>query len=532
MNPVKLLAIAAIVTLAIATPAAAAEPTPTPTPSPDQLPWPPQPSTGVNVGIGGWITGQINAWFANLVSLAIKPLLELLASTLLSTPSVATQNRVQDLWQATAAMANGAFILLVVLAGILVMGHETVQTRHALKEIAPRLAVAFGAANFSFFLTTQLIDLANGVSTALLGQGFDAKRATTAIRFMIVPPANSEIFYILLTLVAVVLLVLLLITFVFRVAMTTLLVIAAPLALACLALPQTDGLARLWWRAFAGLLLIQVAQSLTLVTAVRIFFNQDGREAAGLQPVGQLYNLLLALCLLVILVRIPGWVSRAIFLPGRGSAIGRIFKYAIAYKLTNPVLKALHLGRGGKAGAAKTAGFNAVAGKVLPALTAGPAAALTGTAAAVRASGTAAAAAIGGPGPAKHAPVGARRPISAEDWEPAPVKHAPSAPAIAGRYKPTTRTPGPTPATTPVYGRPRENFYAAGPAGLGQMQKLRAASQRRPIYPPPPSRPAARPIVAPNAPIPGTPEWPENPGVPKKTPPRRRTRKPRGGDGR
>ncbi|GAA2653487.1 conjugal transfer protein TrbL family protein [Nonomuraea recticatena] len=494
----------------------------------------------MNVGIGGWITGQINAWFANLVGLAMKPLLELLASTLLSTPSVATQDRVQDLWQATAAIANGAFALLVVLAGILVMGHESVQTRHAFKEIAPRLAVAFGAANFSFFLATQLIDLANGVSTALLGQGFDAKRATTAIRFMIVPPANSEIFYILLALVAVVLLVLLLITFVFRVAMTTLLVIAAPLALACLALPQTDGLTRLWWRAFSGLLLIQVAQSLTLVTAVRIFFNQDGRETAGLHPVGQLYNLLLALCLLVILVRIPGWISRAVFLPGRGSTIGRILKYAVTYKLTAPVLRALNLGRGGRGGgkpattgAAPSTALKSVAGKVLPALAGGPAGtaaatALTGAASA----GTAAAAAMGGPGPAKHAPVGARRPVRAEDWEPAPVKHAPTAPAIAGKYKPTPRPQSPTPATTPVYGRPRENFYAAGPAGLGQMQSLRAASQRRAIDPPPPSRPAARPIVAPNAPIPGTPEWPESSGTPKKTPPRRRTRRPRGGDGR
>lgn len=508
--------------------APAAPPTPTPTPSPGQLPWLPPPSTGVSVGIGDWITGQINAWFANLVSLAVKPLLELLASTLLSTPSVATQDRVQDLWQATATIANGAFVLLVVLAGILVMGHETVQTRYAFKEVAPRLVVAFCAANFSFFLTTQLIDLANGVSTALLGQGFDARRATTAIRFMIVPPDKSEIFYILLALVAVVLLVLLLITFVFRVAMTALLVIAAPLALACLALPQTDGLTRLWWRAFTGLLLIQVAQSLTLVTAVRIFFNQDGRESAGLHPVGQLYNLLLALCLLVILVRIPGWISRAVFLPGRGSTIGRILKYAVTYKLTSPVLRALHLGRGGgraaATGVAKPAALKTVVGKVLPALAAGPA----GTAATSAASaGTAAAAAIGGPGPAKHAPVGARRPVRAQDWEPAPVKHAPSGPAITGRYTPAPRPQGPTPATTPVYGRPRENFYAAGPAGLGQMQHLRAASQRRPIDPPTPSRP----IVAPNAPIPGTPERPENPGAPK-TPPRRRTRKPRGGDGR
>ncbi|MEU7894198.1 conjugal transfer protein TrbL family protein [Nonomuraea sp. NPDC049152] len=498
----------------------------------------------MNVGIGGWITGQINTWFANLVALSIKPLLELLAGTVLSTPSVSGQARIQDLWQATAAIANAAFVLLVVLAGILVMGHETVQTRHAFKEIAPRLAVAFGLVNFSFFLTSQLIDLANGVSSALLGQDFDAKRASNTIRYMILPTSDNQIFYTLLGLVAVVLLVLLLITFVFRLAMTTLLVIAAPLALACLALPQTDGLTRLWWKAFSGLLLIQVAQSLTLVTAVRIFFNQDGREAAGLQPAGQLYNLLLALCLLVILVRIPGWVSRAVFLPSRGSTIGRMVKYAVAYKLTSPVLRALHLGRsgggGGRGGGSggggggRAAAAKAVAGRVLPALAAGPAApaaaALTGAAAAASVAGTAAGAAVGGPGPVKHAPVGARRPAREQDWELMPVKHAPTGLTVAGKYRPTPRLPGPVPAIQPVYGYPRETYYAAGPAGLGQMQQLRAQAQGRAIEPPP--RPAVRPIVAPNAPIPGTPEWPENPGTPRRTPPRRRTRRPRGDDGR
>ncbi|MCG5215469.1 conjugal transfer protein TrbL family protein [Streptosporangium soli] len=514
-------------------------PTPSPSPAEELSP----PDSGFDIGLGGWITDQINSWFAELVARAIKPLLDVVAATLLATPSVAGQARIQDLWQVTAALANGAFAILVVAAGVLVMGYETVQTRYAFKEVAPRLVVAFMAANFSFFLVSQAIDLSNAISRALLGQGFDARRAANAIRFLIVPPANSEIFYILLALVAVILLVLLLITFVFRVAMTALLVIAAPLALACLALPQTNGLAMLWWRAFSGLLLIQVAQSLTLVTAVRIFFNQDGREAAGLFGTGQLYNLLLALCLLIILVRIPGWVSRAIFMQrGRGSAIGRIVKYAVVYKLTAPGLNALHLGRGGGRGSAAT---RAAASRAL-ALAAGPAgtaAAGVATAATAARSGvaTAATAARSGTGPTIHAPTFARRPAHSAGWGPAPVVHAPSGPALQARYRSTPRPQQPIPPSTPVYGYPREIFYAAGPAGLGQMQWLRGQDMTSPraprgaIEPPPISNRPVRPLIAPNAPIPGTPEWPENPGTPRRTPPPtppRPTRGSRGGEQR
>lgn len=184
---------------------------------------------------------------------------------------------------------------------------------------------------------------------------------------MIVPLAQDESFYILLALVAVILLTLLLITFVMRAALVLLLVVAAPLALACLALPYTDGLAGFWWRAFTGLLTVQVAQSLALVMTVRIFFNQDGRLILGLIPSGQLINLVLAICMLIILVRIPRWVTRRLFAQtaGRGSTITRIVKYALAYKLTSPVLNALHLGRGARASAGVRTSHG-MQGRVLP----------------------------------------------------------------------------------------------------------------------------------------------------------------------
>ncbi|MGP3916340.1 conjugal transfer protein TrbL family protein [Nonomuraea sp. 10N515B] len=517
--------VAACLPLLIAFPAWA-EPTPSPSPFPSapaaELDWgPAKPSIGI--GIGDWITGQINAWFGNLVAMSIRPLLDMLGNTLLATPDVSASGRVFDLWKATAAIANSAFLVLATIGAIAAMGHQTIQTRYAVKEVIPRLGIAVLATNISFLLCGKIIEVANALSGALLGQDFDAKQAATSIKFMILPPGNSQIFYILLALVAVVLLILLLITFIMRSALVLLLVVAAPLGLACHALPHTEAVARFWWRAFSGLLVIQIAQSLTLVLAVRVFFNQDGRFILGVEPTGQLINLVLAICLLIILVRIPSWISRQIFVQGgRGSMITRIFKTAVAYKLAAPVLKGLHLGRGG-GGHSKATAALAIAGKVIG----GPAGAATSTAITAA---TAASAARGGPGPIKHAPVGARRPVRAEDWEPAPVKHAPTAPPVAGKYRTTPRPQEPIKPTTPVYGYPRESFYANGPAGLGQMQALRR-QPRLAIEPPTTGQRPVRPIVPPNAPIPGQVDWPENPGARRTPPPtpRRRPRKPRGG---
>src|SRR5207253_1202710 len=75
------------------------------------------------------------------------------------------------------------------------------------------------------------------------------------------------------------------------------------------ALPQTDGLARMWWRGMSAALGVQVAQALVLATAVRVFFNSGGRQALGLSVTGNLIDLLVCLCLFWILIRIPFWAK-------------------------------------------------------------------------------------------------------------------------------------------------------------------------------------------------------------------------------
>ncbi|MFG1697099.1 conjugal transfer protein TrbL family protein [Nonomuraea sp. NPDC049309] len=426
------------------------------------------------MGIGDWIGGWINSWFANLVTLAIEPMLKVLAETLLSTPDVSANERVYDLWQASAVIANSSFVLLTTIGAITAMGHETVQTRYAIKEVLPRLLVAALATNTSFTICGKIIELANALSQALLGQNFDGRRALTTLRHMILPPAQDESFYILLALVAVILLILLLIAFVMRAALVLLLVVAAPLALACLALPHTDGLARFWWRAFTGLLIAQVAQSLTLVMAVRVFFNQDGRLLLGLVPSGQLINLVLAICLLIILVRIPRWMSRRIFAQtaGRGSTITRIVKYALAYKLTTPVLNALHLGRGSHGRGGRPSGgvraAHAISGRTLPPHRPPGPLGPGGPASSGGPQPPNGPAPHGGPGQVSHPPTTARHPRGSS----ALITHASYAPPVSGPHQ-----------TRPRPWQPHGLSSAAGPGQVPGGQHRPSLPGRPPVPP-------------------------------------------------
>ena len=289
------------------------------------------------------VTSAIDGWFRDLVTSALNPVLDLLGRTVLATPRV-TVGKVAVLWGITAGIANALVVLFVLAGGALVMARETLQTRYAAKDLAPRIVVGVVAANASLALVGLAIPAANSLTQALLGGGIDASNATAAMRQMVVTPLGAGgIFLVLLGLVAAVLAVVLLATYVIRVAVLVLLVAVAPLALICHSLPQTENMARLWWRAVAGVFAIQLGQSLVLICALKVFFTPDGNSTLGLSASGGLVDVLVAICLLWVLVRIPTWVTRAVFAGSghRPSALVQAVKLGVIYKLVRGGMAAL-----------------------------------------------------------------------------------------------------------------------------------------------------------------------------------------------
>ncbi|MHB1850479.1 MAG: hypothetical protein ACYCVO_16045 [Acidimicrobiales bacterium] len=292
-----------------------------------------QPSPGL-FDITGHIEAAIDDWFRSLVTDALDPVLTLLGHTLLATPNVTAQSRVGQLWRMAEGIADAFLVLFVLAGGAIVMGHETLQTRTALRDILPRIVVAAVAVNASLGLAGLAISVADSLSAALLGQGVDAANAAVVLRQLVLGSlASGGIFVVLLGGVVAVLAVVLLATYVVRLALVILLVVAAPICLVCHALPQTEGLAKLWWRAFSGTLAIQVAQSLVLITALRVFLASGGPANLGIASVGGVVDLLVSACLCWVLVKIPGWVSRVVFSGSRGrGGIGRVVRDVIIYK--------------------------------------------------------------------------------------------------------------------------------------------------------------------------------------------------------
>jgi hypothetical protein len=245
---------------------------PTTAGSRSRVPFPAPPAPGL-FDVAGRIRAAVNGWLRDLVAAAIDPAVDLAARSVLATPNLAAPGgRVRELWGLSVGLANAGYVLLVCAGGVLLMTNETLQARYAIKDVAPRLVV--------------------------LGPGVDPAQARATLKAVLVFPLDDADVWLTLLMVAVVVLALVLgASYVLRVAVLVALIVAGPLALAGHALPQTEALARWWWRGVTACLAIPVAQSLALITALRVFFHADQDRVLGLGS-ARLVDLLVATCLL------------------------------------------------------------------------------------------------------------------------------------------------------------------------------------------------------------------------------------------
>ena len=301
------------------------------------------------------MTAAIDQFLQGLVADLLNPGLELLSQTLLATPTPQQIPGLAGLWNSSWQILLGSYTVLVLLGGMIVMGYQSVQTRYGLREIAPRMLAGFLAGAFSLLGSGIAIELANALSAAVLAGGIDPADGAAALRQLIggsltaaTPGPVPGTGLLIVGLIAAAILQMLLLVYVVRVAITVALIAGAPLALMLHALPQTDGIARWWWRAFAGCLAVQVAQSLTLAATVKVFLTPDGITGGlfGTVPGSDWARTLVVLALLILLWRIPFWILRAVRGGGSGrSLIGSIVRTAILIKTAG-----LIGGRGGIAG--------------------------------------------------------------------------------------------------------------------------------------------------------------------------------------
>ena len=120
--------------------------------------------------LGGCVSGAIDTFLQSVVADALNPLLGMLSDTLLTTPTPDQLPQLRELWDRSWQIVLTVYSLFILLAGILLMGYESVQTRYSVRDIAPRLVLGFLAGALSLTVAGFAVDTANALATALLAR--------------------------------------------------------------------------------------------------------------------------------------------------------------------------------------------------------------------------------------------------------------------------------------------------------------------------------------------------------------------------
>lgn len=111
----------------------------------------------------------IAGFLQNIVQSATKPILDGIISFLTSTPSLSTNSVVFNFWLVMVGIADSLFALVIALLGLHVMSASTFGFEEvSLKELFPRIGLAFLMANTSIFLIDWVILLCQTLVNAVL----------------------------------------------------------------------------------------------------------------------------------------------------------------------------------------------------------------------------------------------------------------------------------------------------------------------------------------------------------------------------
>jgi hypothetical protein len=121
-----------------------------------------------SLGLVGVLIKAITGVLQSIVDTVGRPFIDALSYFTNSTPLMADNNSVFNVWLITTGIADALFVLVVVLIGFNVMsssalGFDELDVRH----IIPQLAACFVLINSSIFIIDVIIQLSNGLIVAL-----------------------------------------------------------------------------------------------------------------------------------------------------------------------------------------------------------------------------------------------------------------------------------------------------------------------------------------------------------------------------
>ena len=213
------------------------------------------------------------------------------------------------------SVVNAAVAVFIVIAGYNIMiARQIGADYYELMEFLPRLALAVLAANFSLFFIRLFIDLENALNLDVINLFSLTILSNTITGIFHGNLLGAGLLAFVLAIILGVMDLLLAWQMLLRLALLILLIVLAPLAFLCGALPQTQGYLRLWLSTFAATVFIQFFQVSALAIGGTLISYVTAANLFNLG--GSLLSIITSSAVLYLVLRIPGmlriWALRPV----------------------------------------------------------------------------------------------------------------------------------------------------------------------------------------------------------------------------
>ncbi len=294
-------------------------------------------------------TQQIAQWLAQTLLQTMQPLVDAINHSnfniLTQTPPDNTYNNamVMTLSNNVLQVVDAALAVLIMVGGYNVMVGRQIGLRSSeLAEFLPHLILAVLAAHFSLFFIQLFIDLENALCLSVIHLAGLSMLTNTIVALFRGNLLGAGLLIYALALILAGIELLLAVQMIVRLALLNVLIIVAPLALLCFALPQTQRWARLWASLFSATVFVQFFQVVTLALGGVLVTSLGQSNVLNLDST--LVTLFVSLGVLSLVLRLPGMLNTWALRPmtDASTAVARTAQGAAAYiASTAPRLLAL-----------------------------------------------------------------------------------------------------------------------------------------------------------------------------------------------
>jgi hypothetical protein len=247
------------------------------------------------------VIDAINGWLQSLAEHLLRPALAAAGQLLFQTPTFDSIPEVSRTWAVVRDLTDGLFVIALLAAGVIVMASGTFESRYSAKALVPRIVLAAIAANASLALCGALIKLDNALISGVVGPDPGTTTFDQLASMVQGPHISDQVVGSLVGLGAAVLAILLVGLYIGRDIVLVVATVLSPLALATYALPQTDEIARIWWRVFSALLFVQLIEAILVELGLELLRHTDWLGG----PTSDLVSGLVLITLLFLLFKIP-----------------------------------------------------------------------------------------------------------------------------------------------------------------------------------------------------------------------------------